>query len=1121
VLSVRELFCSGVPVSWDGDGAGNVAVRLGDDDPIQVVVRHRGPVASDATVAVVRLHDALVVAEWEADPGTEEQSDASVVASAVATLQVPSLQAGKPALVRDEKDDRADDRDAWERVHIDPTLPKAVQRQVRQVLKEHWQSFTLRAVPPVMRGVVHHIALKPGADLSTARDAMRRLSPERQEAVSKLLEQLESAGRTVEMPSLAAAVPVVVQKTDDQGKFAGWRVAVDFRRLNQLSVVEAYPMPSVDDIVRGAARFPRRSKFDAKACYHAIPLDVESVPLTGTWFGPGRQLCWKVAPFGLASIPQTLQRAVDKAFRDVPRCWPYMDDIVLGHEQVGALAGDVRAMLEAADKLGMTLSPGKCWVGYESLPILGFEVGHESVRATEQRAATLRDWPTPTTPRELRRFLGMAQVFVGHVPGFQEMASEVRPWTSKGPAEFTSSWGHRQDQVYDELRTALYNMVSHAPLRDGKVRLETDFSAQALGWILSQEQDGVRRIVDAGSKACNAWEQQYGPMDGEVAALACALRKLEHLGLAGREIEWHTDNRPATDALFSGHRSKARIRRTAAFLTRFNIVPTHVAGATLPADALSRLKEHAPAAGEPEPEVTDEEVHHFAEVMAVHGAEVSQRAPEVEPAQRQAYLQELHGRVHHSASSMVRAARRTGTWPGLSTDVKKWVEACVVCQRGATFKDKRQVGRATTSTTRGDEWELDLMFVDGRPVLTGREVATGFYVAELLPDKSAAATWEACQHRIILAHGTPARFRTDPGKEFGGEFLAGCRQAGIEVRPTPVGDNNPIGGVERAHGTLDRWIRNLRLEDGESVPLHEHLAEAVAELNALVKEGTSVSPFEAWTGRPWRPPAQGPRRKRQVMPTEEGEPQQRAVQVAERAQAGVNDIQRGRAVQNERDAERRGRPMPRQVGDIVRYLPKARDRVKPEKVWLGPFRIDRVREGARAYDLVPLDVVPGMPVGILDLATMLKVSSRFIESWPDAALPAGQDVTWQANRARRRDRWYQQREDQWRARVHAAESALVRQAEQEAAARQQAAEEAIRDINAQTLEEQKRLTQEVEAARRRLDRARSESERERAAADLSRAERARARVQRVLRSAKRGGEKVRKLVTRRQPQPQG
>eukprot|EP00020_Sapocribrum_chincoteaguense_P002654 CAMPEP_0170746054 /NCGR_PEP_ID=MMETSP0437-20130122/8612_1 /TAXON_ID=0 /ORGANISM="Sexangularia sp." /LENGTH=152 /DNA_ID=CAMNT_0011084795 /DNA_START=114 /DNA_END=575 /DNA_ORIENTATION=+ len=104
--------------------------------------------------------------------------------------------------------------------------------------------------------------------------------------------------------------------------------------------------------------------------------------------------------------------------------------------------------------------------------------------------------------------------------------------------------------------------------------------------------------------------------------------------------------------------------------------------------------------------------------------------------------------------------------------------------------------------------------------------------------------------------------------------------------------------------------------------------------------------------------------------------------------------------------------------------------------------------------------------------------------------------------------------------VQTAESALVRQAEREAAARQQAAEEAIRDINAQTLEEQRRLTLEAVATPRRLDRARSESERERAAADLSRAEKARAPVQRMLRPAKRGGEKVRKLVARRHPQPQ-
>ena len=1121
VLGVRELFCAGRPATWTCDGDGGVAIKFGDAPPVQARVRH-APLALDNTVlAVVRTTDSLLVAEWEVPELDESASTEATVAAAVRSLNVPCLTPGEPAVRQDPADDRADDRDAWRGVRINPTLPGKVQKDIRRCLDARWKAFTDRAVPPVMRGVVHHIALKADADLATARESVRRLPPERQAAVDKLLGQLEGAGRTVSMPSLAAAVPVVVKKKDDKGEFAGFRVAVDFRKLNQLSVVEAYPMPSADQIVHGVARYPLRSKWDAKSCYHAIPLDAQSVPLTGTWFGPGRQVCWKVAPFGLASIPQTLQRAMDQTFGPVPRTWPYMDDIVNGHESAEGIVADVVATLDAVRGRGMTLSPKKCWVGYESLPVLGFEVAHNSVRATSERAAMLRDWPQPETPRELRRFLGVAQVYVAHVPGFQEMAAELRPWVGRNPKMFADSWSYKQTQAFDELREALFNMVPQAPLTDGPVRLETDFSAKAMAWILSQRIDDVWRIVDAGSRVCNKWEAEYAPMDGEIAALAAALRKLDHLGLRGREIEWVTDNRPATDALFSGHRSKARIRRTAAFLTRYNITARYQAGSTLPADALTRLKEYAPADGMPEPEVYAEEVEYLAEVMGVQGStearpaaeglnEQAGAAPGIPEEEREAHLRQLHGRVHHSASSMMREAARVGKWPGISRDVKEYVQACEVCQRAAPFKDKKQVGRPTASSVRNEEWELDLMFVETHNIFTAREVSTGFYLAETLEDKSAASVWDACQRRLIMVYGAPKRFRVDPGMEFIGEFAAGCGRAGIKLHPTPVGDNNPIGGVERAHGTLGRWLRTLDLQDRGEGSFEQHLAEAVAELNAMVKEGTSVSPFEAWTGRPWVRPGAGARGKQPDPQTEEhGTLEQRASQVAGQAQGGLQDIQRARKRRNDKEAERRGRPERRQVGDLVRYLPKARDKVKPERIWLGPFRVNRVGDGAKEYDLVPMDVRPGTAASLVAVATMVRVSGRFIETWPWTAVSADTKVEWPVLLAQRRDRWLARQDKEAQAERDRQAAAHDKQARAQAKAREQHAAEEIREQNVALLEEQKQLSADLAEAQRAVQRARTDDQREEAMRRESTVRRARDRVARFLRRAVDRGQGVR------------
>jgi len=1126
ILGTQQLFGMGQRVRWESSGAMDLSIRLGDGPALQAVLGHapRVDTTSRCALTVIRTATSIIIREHPVLPTEADMADADLVQAAVAALQVPDLRPGKPALERDAEDPRQDDREAWKQVVIDPSLPKKTRLSIARACARHWRCFTNRAVPPVAPGVVHHITLKPGADLSSARDQMRRLSPDKQQAVAELLEKLEAAGRLTSIPSLAAAVPVVVAKRNEAGETVGFRVAVDFRQLNQLSVVEAYPMPNLRRIIDNNSAFPRRSKCDARACFHAVSLDEESVPLTGTWFGEGRQFCWKVSPFGLASLPQTVQRAMDDTFRDVPNTDPYLDDIIQGHEEVEAIPQDIDRMLSALEKLGLCLSPAKCFFGFEELTLLGFKVGHRMVSMTEHRAKVIREWPMPRTPKEVRQFLGMAQTYVKHVPGFQAMAWALRPFAAHSPATFTQRWSTGESAAFNELRDALGRMVATAPMDNGELTLTTDYSATAVGWILDQVQsDGVRRIIDAGSMACNEYQRRYAPMDGEVFALATALRQLDYLGLKGRTIQWHTDNKPATTALFDNHRSQARVQRTAVFLTRYNIIPRHVKGSECVADALSRLKEMVPAGGKPEPEATADEVMYFTEVLATQAVaddaepqeDASPVGEDTDPtwvpeADRKAVLQRLHGKVHHSSGSMVRDAKGRFSWAGITADAKRWTEACEICQRTVAFRDDKAIGRATASRERGAEWELDLMFHDGHTILTGREVATGFVVSRSLQSKEAKEVWNATQEAILIPYGKPKRLRLDMGSEWHGGLRSACKKANIEIRATPVGDNNAIGGVERAHGTMASYMRRLSMELGVSVPWTRVLAEATAHLNGHVVPGTTVSPYEAWTGQRW----EDWQATASVEPRSSDTIEDLAAETKQAGEAAVESIQEARQQRNAQDARRRGRPAPLSVGDSVGYLPKARDRVKPAKVWLGPYRITHVHEGGQAYDLVAANVGPEASPEMVRASTFKKASHRFVTRWlaqsrseaeqasadqaeqehvepvVDAPVELGQaegipssgggvepqspeQVAEQATRvlvAPKMARAQQKVRREHERRITAEQKAQERAAQAEAAARQSHATEEIRGVNVETYQEQVEANRELVKAEQNLQR---------------------------------------------------
>lgn len=596
ILGVDALGGADVASEWLFDGRGGVSISFDGGEPVHTALS-LGSSFRGFDMATIQLDGGQHLVA-EGDFGGALATEDEVVRAVVAALHVPDLSPGEPAIgpEEDDDDDREDDRHAWKGCVVSASLKPATRRSLEALLRERWRRFTLRDVPPIMRGICHRVTLRDDADVESAVDPMRRFSPEKLEAIKTMVTGLAGKRRLVQVPSLGQAVPVVVTKKDDAGRVKGYRVALDFRKLNTLSFQQAYPLPRIDDITAGLARFARRSKLDAKACYFAIPLDEESVRLTGTLFGPGLRYCWRVAPFGLAGLPQTLQEAMDKTFNVLPGVFAYMDDVMVGHQSEATLVDDVRRVLDAADELGMCFSPSKCEFGAETIQALGFDVGPDSVKPAEKRTAVLAEWPQPRSAKGLKSFLAMARHYLAHLPAFQEQAKPLEALVrGKSTEKFAARWQPEHSIAFAAVKASFAEAISLAPLGDGRVRITTDFSSYGFGFILEEEREEGWRIVAAGSKATNKYEAKYGPMDGEIAALRAAVRKFRHLGLEGREVLWVTDNKPAAASLTTNHRSNDRIRRTAVELSPFNIKPSWMPGSEIPADALSRLQEFVPA----------------------------------------------------------------------------------------------------------------------------------------------------------------------------------------------------------------------------------------------------------------------------------------------------------------------------------------------------------------------------------------------------------------------------------------------------------------------------------------------------------------------------------------------
>lgn len=94
-------------------------------------------------------------------------------------------------------------------------------------------------------------------------------------------------------------------------KEGSWRLCVDYRILNDLTVKDGYPIPLINELERAKVF----SKIDLRAGYHQVRMNKEDIAKTG-FVTSAEHYEFKVMPFGLTNSPATLQALTNDIFRD-------------------------------------------------------------------------------------------------------------------------------------------------------------------------------------------------------------------------------------------------------------------------------------------------------------------------------------------------------------------------------------------------------------------------------------------------------------------------------------------------------------------------------------------------------------------------------------------------------------------------------------------------------------------------------------------------------------------------------------------------------------------------------------------------------------------------------------
>lgn len=300
-------------------------------------------------------------------------------------------------------------------------------------------------------------------------------------------------------------------------------------------------MPLIDDQLdnlRGKKYF---TKLDLRNAFYHVSLDEDSIKYT-SFITPSGQYEFCRMPFGLSTSPATFTRYISKIFRDLiehGKIQIYLDDIMIASETYEENLGTLREVLDWLSANLLELRLDKCLFLSTEIDFLGYTINKDGITLNGQNVDSIRNYPVPTSVKEVQRFLGLSSYFRRFIKNFSIIAKPLYDLMKKGSKfEFTG----QHIQVFEELKEKLISqpiLCIYSP--SAETELHCDASAVGFGSILLQKQsDGKFYPVFYFSKRTTEVESKYHSYELETLAIIYSLKRF-HVYLQGISFKIVTD----------------------------------------------------------------------------------------------------------------------------------------------------------------------------------------------------------------------------------------------------------------------------------------------------------------------------------------------------------------------------------------------------------------------------------------------------------------------------------------------------------------------------------------------------------------------------------------------------
>jgi len=627
----------------------------------------------------------------------------------------------------------------------------------------------------------------------------------------------------------------------------------------------------LDDVLHELGQSKVFTKADLSAGYWHVQLDTESSLLTTFQTCFGRYRFCRL-PFGLSVSSEIFQRKLIEALDGLTNVACIADDVIVHGKDTNDHDKHLHDFLQTCQKKGIKLNKDKLQLRMNEITFMGHRITPDGLQPDPDKVKAIVEMEAPQNVEQLRRFLGIVN-YLGRF--LSHLTTAAQPLHNLIKHNVKCTWSEAQENSFNEVK----KLVTNAPVlayydANKPLMLENIASEYGIGSTLLQ--DG--RPIAFASRVLTDTESRYAQIEKEMLALTYGLEKFNQYTY-GRHVAVTTDHKPLVSIVAKPlMKAPKRLQSLLLRCQKYYYTLQYQSGTSIPiADALSRaplVETMTPAdevftvsnvnlspinssrlndiriatdsdcvlqqlkqmilQGWPthKSAIPSELVAFFdhRDELTVLDGIILRGDRVVIPRSLQSSMKQRVHAGHMGINSCLRRARELIYWPGMSRDIRQYVQACHVY---ATYPDKQPPETLRRHEAPERPWQKvasDIFTFCDRNYLVTVDCFSNFIEVDYLPDTLSKTVITELKLQFA-GYGIPDILISDGGPQYtSSEFKSFSKHWSFDHNVTSPGNSKANGAAEAAVKIVKKMMRKCKLQ-------HEDPYLGLLSIRNTVNEG--------------------------------------------------------------------------------------------------------------------------------------------------------------------------------------------------------------------------------------------------------------------------------------------